>query len=431
MATNNRAHLINQVLKVVKKHFKPFAVPKDRNLLENLLFACCLENSAFESADKVFRTLVADYFDWNEVRVSTIRELAEVMRPLNDPEDSATRLKRILQSVFETHYSFDLELLRKQNIGQSVKQLAAYNGCTPFAVAFVTQQALGGHAIPTSRGLLQCMRVVGAVTEAEAAKGAVPGLDRAIPKNKGAELGSLLHQLGVEMSRSPLGPLVRKLLLEINPDCKEQLPKRQPTKPLEAAAAAPPAAAAAAASPASAAASDARKKPERPAAATPPTAAEGPSATARPKPPAKPAAPPKAAEKPRPAEPARKPEPARKAEKTVEKTVDKKAAEKRPAEKKPAPGEKKAVEKKTLGKKPADKKAPEKKAAEKKPADKKAPEKKVAESKVAEKKVPAAKAADKKAPDKKSPAASKAAAAKKAPPKKAPPVKPITRRKPR
>ncbi len=237
MATKNRAAIINKVLKVAKKHYKPAAAPKDRSLLQHLLFACCLENSPHDAAERVFQSLSTDYFDWNEVRVSTVRELTEALKPLNDPPDAATRLKRVLQSVFETHYSFDLEPMKKQNIGQTVKTLEKYNGSTPFVVAYVTQNALGGHAIPINRGLLESMRIVGVVSVAEAAKGTVPGLERIVPKSKGAEVGSMLHLLGVEMHRSPYGQTIRKLLLEIEPDAKDQLPKRP--KPGEEVAAEP------------------------------------------------------------------------------------------------------------------------------------------------------------------------------------------------
>ena len=230
MSSSNRASLINQVIKVVKKQFKPAAVLKDRSLLEHLLFASCSENSTYEATDRVMQALTTEFFDWNEVRVSTIRELSHHMKPLNDPEMAATRLKRVLQSVFETHYSFDLEVLKKQNIGQAAKTIANYNGSTPYTVSFVTQHALGGHAIPVNNGLLECMRIVGVVSDAEADKHTIPGLDRSVPKAKGPETASLLHQLGVEMHRSPLGPNLRKLLLAIDPDCKQRLPKRQVAK---------------------------------------------------------------------------------------------------------------------------------------------------------------------------------------------------------
>jgi endonuclease-3 len=231
MAAKNRATQINKVLKVVKKHYKPVAPPKERSLLQYLIYACLLENSLHDAAEKAFQSLSTDYFDWNEVRVSTIKELAEVCKPLNDPNEAATRLKRVLQSVFETHYSFDLEPLKKLNIGVAVKTLEKYNGSTPFIVAYVTQQALGGHSIPINQGLLQSMHVVGVVSDGEAAKGTVPGLERIVPKSKGAEVGSQLHQLGVELFRSPYGPTIRKILLEIEPDAKDQLPKR--SKPAE------------------------------------------------------------------------------------------------------------------------------------------------------------------------------------------------------
>jgi endonuclease III len=272
MASKNRAALVNKALKVVKKHFKP-ALPaaKERTLLEHLVFACCVENSPYEAAERVFQSLKSDYFDWNEVRVSTVRELAEVCKSLNDPNEAATRIKRVLQSVFETHYSFDLEPLKKQNIGAAVKQLEKYNGSSLFVVAFVTQQALGGHSIPTNQGLLESLRIVGVISDAEASKGVVPGLERTVPKSKGFEVGTQFHQLGIEMHRSPYGPTIRKLLLEIEPDAKDRLPKR-PTKADEAPPAPPePAKPAAKAAPPAKAAEPPKKAPtKKPAAAEPP-----------------------------------------------------------------------------------------------------------------------------------------------------------------
>src|SRR3990172_5252911 len=231
MATPNRASLINRTLRIVKKQFKPVPATKDRTLFEHLMFACLLENSPHDLAEQVFKSLKDDYFDWNEVRVSTIRELTEVTRPLVDPSAAAGRLKQTLHSVFEGVYQFDLETLKKQNIGQSAKQLQKLNGSTPFVVAYVTQTALGGHSIPVNRGLLITMHVVGVISDNEFKAAAVPGLERVVSKNKGLEIGSQLHQLGVEIGRNPYGPNARKLLLEIDPRCKDRLPKRKAPEP--------------------------------------------------------------------------------------------------------------------------------------------------------------------------------------------------------
>jgi endonuclease-3 len=231
MATPNRAALIGRTIKVLRKHYKPAPPVKDRSLVEHLLFACLLEDSPHEAAEQVFATLKRDYFDWNEVRVSTIRELAEVLKPLVNPSEAADRLKQTLHSVFESVYQFDIETLKKQNIGQAVKQLEKYNGSTPFVVSYVTQMALGGHAIPLNRGALVAAHAVGMISDDELAKGVIPGLERAVGKSKGVEVGSLIHQLGVEVGRSPYGQTTRKLLLEINPDAKDRLPKRHTQRP--------------------------------------------------------------------------------------------------------------------------------------------------------------------------------------------------------
>ncbi|MCC7474382.1 MAG: hypothetical protein IT425_03235 [Pirellulales bacterium] len=229
MATPNRAALINRVLKFIKKHYKPIQPPKDRSLFEHLIFACLVEDSPNELAEQVFQSLKQEYFGWNEVRVSTIRELTDALKLLINPAESAARLKQTLHSVFESVYEFDIETFKKQNLGQAAKLLEKFHGTTPFAVAFVTQHALAGHSIPLNKGALITLHTVGVISDDEFAKGVVPGLERVVSKSKGMEIGSLLHQLGVEVGRNPYGPIARKLLLEIDPACKDRLPKR-PTR---------------------------------------------------------------------------------------------------------------------------------------------------------------------------------------------------------
>jgi endonuclease III len=223
----NRTAVLTKLHKVLKKHYKPVPTT-ERTVLAHLLYACCLENATYEAADKAFAAVSSGFFDWNEVRVSTVKELGEVMHMLPDPLSAASNLKRILQGVFESTYSFDLEALTKQNLGVAQQRLKKLEGCTNFAVAFVTQAVLDGHAIPVDRGLFDCLAVLGLVTDADRQAGTVPGMERAIPKNKGVEFGSLVHQLGADFVANPYSPSLHKILLEIAPECKEHLPKKPP-----------------------------------------------------------------------------------------------------------------------------------------------------------------------------------------------------------
>ncbi len=131
-----------------------------------------------------------------------------------------------MQHVFEACYSYDLEALKKQNIGKAAKELASIRGVTRFGVAYVTQHGLEGHAIPVAEGIVGVLKVIGIVSDAEAKKQRVPGLERAIPKAKGIEFASLLHQLGAEFYSSPYGANIRLIVLEIAPDAKDRLPKK-------------------------------------------------------------------------------------------------------------------------------------------------------------------------------------------------------------
>ncbi len=236
MTTTNRSAIISKLYKVLKKHYKPIAPPADRPALEHLIYGCLLENARYEAADEAFAKLKELYFDWNEIRVTTVTELAEGMGGVPDAPAAAQRVKRALQSIFEGGYSFDIESLKKQNLGKAEKDLEKVNGSTPFVRAYVTQTALGGHSIPVSKGAIDVLHAVGILSDNEADKGQVPGLERAIPKNKGVEFGSLLQQLAADLIASPGSSKVKGILSEIDPDFKERLAARHARLEAQAAA---------------------------------------------------------------------------------------------------------------------------------------------------------------------------------------------------
>jgi hypothetical protein len=111
-----------------------------------------------------------------------------------------------------------------------VERLEKIAGTTPFVVAYVVQAALEGHSIPIDAGTLRVLLLTGAINEQDAAAQTVPGLERAIPKNAGVEFGSLLHQLGADFVAGPYTPSLHHVLLEINPEIKDRLPRRRDAK---------------------------------------------------------------------------------------------------------------------------------------------------------------------------------------------------------
>ena len=144
--------------------------------MEHLLFACCLEDAHHDAAEEAFAAMVHTFFDWNEVRVTSISELSEVMACLPDPRTAANRIKRVLHAVFEATFNFDLEDRRKKNLGPTIEWLEKLDGPTRFTVAYVVQAALGGHSIPIDAGTMAVLRVLDLVTDKDMAAGVRAGL---------------------------------------------------------------------------------------------------------------------------------------------------------------------------------------------------------------------------------------------------------------
>lgn len=245
MSAKARTDLINKLHKFVKKEYESIPVPSNRSVLEHMIYACCLEDSKFEAADEALAKLQENFFDWNEVRVTTPVELAESLKGLANPIEAAVRVRKTLQGIFETHYKFDIDFLTRENLSKSVQAFSSMRGVTPFVVSYVAQNGLGGHSIPIDRSLMQLFYVIGIASESDVEKGRVPGLERTIPKAKGVEFSNLVHQFAVAFSGSPFSNTVREKILKIAPDAKERFPKRVTKKQLEAQAAAEAAAKAA------------------------------------------------------------------------------------------------------------------------------------------------------------------------------------------
>ncbi|MBX3470594.1 MAG: hypothetical protein KF878_27315 [Planctomycetes bacterium] len=90
---------------------------KERPLLERFVYAVLAYDNPSAQAKKVIKALTDEkvYGSWNEVRVSTVRELADVLRDnkIDDADVWAPRLKQMLQKVFEEVDDTALEPLKE------------------------------------------------------------------------------------------------------------------------------------------------------------------------------------------------------------------------------------------------------------------------------------------------------------------------------
>jgi endonuclease III len=197
--TTNKQKLVNQLFTALGKSFRA-GEPTQRPVLEQFIYAVCREGVTREQADKAFHALQGRFFDWNEIRVSSVHELADALAELNDAEVRAQRIIDFLQEVFETTFSFDLESLQKKGLKQAAKQLARYQAANDYAAAWVIQQSLGGHAIPLDGPALRVLRRLGLLedegTDMEALRGCI---EHQIPKARGQVFVDLISTFAEEV----------------------------------------------------------------------------------------------------------------------------------------------------------------------------------------------------------------------------------------
>jgi endonuclease III len=196
--TINKQRLLTQLFAAYKKQVDG-SEPEPRPVLEQFIYGVCREGATRELADRAFRGLTERFFDWNEIRVSSVREVEETLADLPNPVLRAERLISFLQEVFETTFSFDLESLHKKGVKQAAKQLARYQAANDYVVSWVVQQTLGGHAIPLDAPTLRTLQRIGLLEENQNEEALQASLEHLVPKSKGPLFSDLMSLLAKDL----------------------------------------------------------------------------------------------------------------------------------------------------------------------------------------------------------------------------------------
>jgi hypothetical protein len=191
----DKPKILSKVLRQLKKEFGGLPKRPATSVLETVLFGVCLENATYEQAQTAFDRLRNDFFDWNEIRVSTITELLPVFDGLPEPEKKAHRIRALLYYVFDHQYSYDFESLKKKPLDLAQKQLSKIKHMTPFLRHYLLQLAMGTHTIPCDNRMLDVSVFLGLLPYGANTEDAAEGLKALVRKADGTELFWLLKNL--------------------------------------------------------------------------------------------------------------------------------------------------------------------------------------------------------------------------------------------
>ncbi len=199
MPASAKQQILSSTLSALAEPFPAPPEPPERPVLDEVVYGIVREGVLSPAADAAYARLKQAFFDWNEVRVSTVQELADVLADLPHPGQRAVRVIEFIQEHFERTYSFDLEDLEKKGLRQAAKQLARYKdkGVSDFVVAWVSQRAFGGHALPLDEPVLRVLTRLRVLDDAdpdepEATRASV---EHHVPKAKGWEFTEEVSQL--------------------------------------------------------------------------------------------------------------------------------------------------------------------------------------------------------------------------------------------
>ena len=200
MSSSQRTVLKNLFKKLKKRYTsRPVVLSQEREVLEHLIYASFLENASFDAAQEAFSVMERYFIDWNEIRVTTARELQDVLNMLPNSLSTGERLRRFLQWVFDTIYKFDLEDYRHRDITEVREFLSSIPYSTPFMNAYLLQLLFDGNDIPLDEGAWRVFRLLEVVEISNENKECVPELNKAIDRKERFEFFLLLHCLAAEL----------------------------------------------------------------------------------------------------------------------------------------------------------------------------------------------------------------------------------------
>jgi endonuclease-3 len=220
----SRAARVQEVYAVLRGQYDVPPRPSEPlPLLEELLLAILCEDAPEEAARQGLQRLKSEFLDWNEVRVSAVQELAEVLDGLSEPDRRATRVKQALRHIFESIYSYNIDGWKSHGVQELQKRLGGQEWFTPFVQARLARQAFDRHAIGIDNVALRVWKRLGIAPPDSDGATFEKSLQRLVTKDKAYELEWLVRHHGLTVCVDPEPRCQACLLLDQCPTGQSRL----------------------------------------------------------------------------------------------------------------------------------------------------------------------------------------------------------------
>ncbi len=150
MKACERIKAITSFLETSYRRIHPAYRDYPRDILELILFHKMHFYMAEQEAVDRFRRLKAAFVDWNEVRISSVKEIQAAFDGVPDALDLSIFIKDLLEQLHRENQSVSLEFLAEKNLSDIRRYLRAFKGIDPATINLVLRVRKEYPVLPVS-----------------------------------------------------------------------------------------------------------------------------------------------------------------------------------------------------------------------------------------------------------------------------------------
>lgn len=158
-----RSRLLRQTLAILEKQLGRRRRRRRPDALETLLHSVLAGNGSDLLAARILEKLHQELVDWNELRVTTPRDIEELISPLSDAADKALILRRILHKLFRERHSLSLGHFKRFGQDRLSQDLDELGGLTEPMRARILLKAFDVNVLPMTEDIERITKRLGLI----------------------------------------------------------------------------------------------------------------------------------------------------------------------------------------------------------------------------------------------------------------------------
>ncbi len=177
-----------------RKNTKVFQVETTQTVVDSLIYGIISEKLTEKETEAAISKFKGYFVDWNDLRVSKIEEIAELLGCDNaENRQAALNLTKVLNNIYTENNQVNLESIHKLGKRPARQKLEKMEGLSRYTIDYCMLTALDSHAIPLTDIMVEYLQKNDLV-DSHADAGTIEGfLSKQISAKNGYEFYKLLR----------------------------------------------------------------------------------------------------------------------------------------------------------------------------------------------------------------------------------------------